>query len=213
MGVTRRGLFARARDIVLAAICALFPLAGRSQARTGALKTRKASTRDASALAEIFNGHLAAGFCPFIDTIEPWNSQLAATFLSLYSATLIIERDGVPVGFGAAIDYSKPATLSSIEPDVPPDIPVVALNFDAMQAEDVLPTLKFLVFRGCEELQRMGFQSCRMRIPARRVLPTEAWFRNFMVVDRAIKRDGVDEALEVVFDLSRIRESLAREGF
>lgn len=213
MTLTRRRFFELGRSVVIAGACsAVFPVRP-SPAHTRALRTRTATPLDASALADIFNAHLAAAICPFPDRIEPWSAARAAEFLSLHNGTIIVERNKVPVGFGGLIDYANPATVSSIEPGVPPDIPVVALNVDVIEAEEILPILKLLVSRGCEELQRMGFESCRMRIPARTVLPKETWFRSFMVVDRAIKRRGVDEALEVVFDVPAIRESLAHEGF
>src|SRR5436189_276884 len=75
-----------------------------SAART-AWDTKAATRQDAAASAAIFHVHRAAGLCPFPERIPSWTADVAARFLVTYTGTLLLVRNGIPVGFIGFVNY------------------------------------------------------------------------------------------------------------
>jgi hypothetical protein len=212
MQTTRRVLLRRLPQLGIAVLALLSPLRLRAQRQTQ-WRIRRARASDAADLADIFNAHLAAGLCPYADLIDPWTVAKAEEFLSIYDGTLILDRNYVPVGFGSLTDYSDPERRRSILPETEPEVAVVALRFDRLGPGDMLDAAKTLAAAMGRELQRMGFQSCRMRIAAHPLFTANDWYVRHMTVQRTRKRDGIAHALEVSFDVAGGVAALAQEGF
>jgi hypothetical protein len=212
MDSTRRGFLRRLTQLGIAVVGLLSPLRLGAQRQTQ-WRIRRARVSDAADLAEIFNTHLAAGLCPFADMIDPWTSEQAAKFLETYTDTVILDRDGIPVGFGGLTDYTDPAVRTSIAAGGEPEVTVVALRVDRVPQSEFLEAMKRLAAAMGRELQRTGFASCRMRIAAWPLFTSNTWYTRHMTVLRVRKRDGIDHALEVRFDVAGGLAALAGEGF
>ncbi|MFQ5665161.1 MAG: FG-GAP-like repeat-containing protein [Candidatus Binatia bacterium] len=140
MDTTRRWVLARALQLAGGILVLCRPWRAVAQRGT-TWTTRRATPQDVGALVAIFNAHRAAGICPYADQMPLWTPAKAQAFLTVYTGTLIVERDGVPVGFGGLIDYSDPATSSSIAPDAEPEITVVAVDFERLAPREVVPAV------------------------------------------------------------------------
>jgi hypothetical protein len=211
MDSTRRVFLRRLTQLGIAVLGLLSPLRLGAQRQTQ-WRIRGARASDIADLAVIFNAHLTAGMCPDADQIEPWTPETAGKFLAIYTGTLILDRDGVPVGFGGLIDYSDPSTTSSIIAGAEPEIKVVALRPDLLPPPAMLAAAERLAAAMARELVRMGFSGCQMRIAAWPLFSANEWYTRHMTVRMVRKRDGVDHALDVSFDLAGMLTTLAREG-
>lgn len=171
---------------------------------------KRASREGASAIAEIFNIHRTANLCPFPERIPPWTPDAAVQFLSTYTGTLLLIRDGTPVGFIGFIDYADPAAVSSIAPDTAPEIVAIALRFDAIPDAERLEAAKRLAAGAGRAFQRMGFQHCRATLRAEPGL-------YHMITDRQtvvarLKRQGAEHVVQIEYDVAALRQ-LSTEGF
>lgn len=189
----------------------LLPAGARAQRRS-AWSVRRARAADASELAAIFNAHAAAGICPYSDLIEPWTEETATETLQLHTGTLILDREGIPVAFASLIDYLDPACTSGIAPGAEPTIEIVAFHPDRLSPSELLPAAKRLAVHLGAELRRMGFEACRMRLPAQPILTSNDWYVGHMQVNRVRYRDGVEHAQEVSFNVPAILSELERQG-
>jgi hypothetical protein len=167
---------------------------------------------DAQTLARIFNGHLQEGKCPYADRASPWTTDRARQFLSEYDATLIVKRDGTPVGFAGLVDYTTEKGRQSILPGVAPEVTVFAIAASQLSSEEQLMAAKRLSLAGARKLKAMGFDACEMLISADRIFSSDNWFRNRMTVNRVASRDGADYALQVRFVLDPIVSDLQAQG-
>ncbi len=211
MQTTRRVFLHRLMQFAVAVVGLFSPLHGRAQVQTS-WRIRRARATDAADLVAIFNAHRRAGICPYADEIAAWTLDRARAFLEIYNGTLLLERDGLPVGFAGLIDYSNPTTASAILPDAEPELTVVALDFDELARAEVLPAVKRLAAAMGRELQRMGFNRCRLRLLAQPLFESNAWYTRHMTVLRVRQRDGLDHAVEVSIDVSGCVAELAGEG-
>ncbi len=211
MQATRRVFLHRLTQLAIAVVGLFSPLHGRAQAQTS-WRIRRARATDAADLVSIFNAHLTAGMCPDADQIEPWTTETAGKFLAIYDDTLILDRDGAPVGFGGLVDYRDPSATSSIIAGAEPEIKVVALRPDLLPPPAMLAAAERLAAAMARELMRMGFTACQMRIAAWPLFSSNDWYTRHMTVRFVRKRDGVDHALDVSFDLAGLLADLGVEG-
>jgi hypothetical protein len=85
------------------AIAGLFgPRAARAVS-TPTWRARRTTADDASELAAIFNAHKAAGLCPYSDLVQPWSAGDAQSYITIFNASVVVEKDGLPVAFGGLI--------------------------------------------------------------------------------------------------------------
>ncbi len=186
--------------------------AGPARAAVGRWSVRRATKEDTASLARVFNAHLAAGICPYADRTPPWTAERAGQFLDLYTGALVVELDSTPVGFAGLIDYMSPETTSAIAPEGEPPISVLAFDLDHLSSSEVVLAAKTLAAAIGQELQRMGFRFCRLRLPAEPALADSDWYRGHMTVRRVRKRRGLPHALEVSIDVPGALARLAAEG-
>jgi len=171
-----------------------------------------ATRADASELAAIYNSHIQEGKCPYVERASPWTTERAQEFLTAYDATLVIRRNGTPVGFAGLVDYTTEKGSLSILPGVAPEITVFAVAASRLPSDEQLVAAKRLGAAVARKLNTMGFEKCEMLIKADPIFESDTWFRSKMAVDRVEKKDGMDYALRVNFDLGPIASGLQAEG-
>ncbi len=210
MKTTRRVFLALSGKLtfILAALGPRRPAWGQTE-----WQVRRASPRDAPDLAAVFNAHLKAGICPYSDLVEPWTTEEAASYLSTFNGSQVVARSGIAVAFGALIDYTSPQTTSRLAPDVEPEVGIVALNVERLSGTELVTAAKHLAAALARELTRQGFARCQMRMPAAPVLESNDWYARHRTVLHTRKRDGVDHALEVSFDVDGGLAALSAEGY
>jgi len=167
---------------------------------------------DTSELVAVYNSHIAEGKCPYVERATLWTAERAEQFLADYDATLVIKRNGTPVGFAGLVDYTTEAGRRSILPGVAPEITVFAIAAARLESAEQLVAAKRLGAAVARRLGAMGFPECEMLIKADPIFSSDTWFRSHMAVDRVERKDGIDYALRVKFDLSPIASDLQAEG-
>ena len=176
-------------------------------------RVRSASDADATALAEVFNAHVAAGICPYSDMVERWTSADASKYLAVLNSSVLVEKDAEIVGFVGLIDYANPTTRSKLAEGTDPEVGVLALHPGRLAPEDLRAAAQHLAAAAAQRLHEMGFGACTMRLPAQRVFDSDEWFSRHMEVRRVRKRDGIDHAREVRFDVLGGLAALRTAGF
>ena len=189
------------------------PSAARGEWSEAMWQVRFAAAADAAALAEVFNAHVAAGICPYSDMVEPWTSEDARRYLAVLNGSLLVEKDAEIVGFVGLIDYANPTTRSQLAEGTDPEVGVFALHRGRLASGELRVAAQHLAAGAARQLHEMGFAACTMRLPAQRVFDSDEWFSRHMEVRQVRKRDGVDHAREVRFDVSTGLAVLQAAGF
>src|SRR5262245_11293144 len=157
--MTRRTLLAWA--IRSLALVAVFGRGRRAFAQT-TWNVSPARLADASELAAIYNSHIQEGKCPYVERASLWTTTRAQQFLADYDATLVIKRNGTPVGFAGLVDYTTLKGRRSIAPGMAPEITVFAVAAARLEAGEQLDAAKRLGAAVVRTLNTMGFQKCEM---------------------------------------------------
>lgn len=210
MHITRRSFFTVATGFVAAAIAFVSGSLSAQRARARDWLVRRATAADAAVLRDIFNAQLRAGLCAYPDKIDPWTERKAKAFLRVYTGTILVARDGEPVGFVGYVDFAASDATSSIAPGVDPEIPVLAVNVDLLDPSERAYAAKALAASMARDFVRMGFAGCRALVSATSGFPPLPT-RNAVVV-KTHARDGVPYARDVRYDV-KILDDLAGEGF
>jgi hypothetical protein len=209
-GMTRRSLFVRAAQTLLL----MLGLATRSR-RVDAQPTWAvvpATANDAHEIAAIFNGHVQEGKCPNPERAPHWEDEDAEKFLTTYDATIMITRNGTPVGFAGLVDYTTEKGRRSILPGAIPTLSVFAIADARLGTDEQLPAAKRLAVAVGRKLNAMGFDKCEMLIKADPIFNSDNWFRSNMAIESVERKDGRDHALHVKLDVGPILAALEAEG-
>lgn len=174
---------------------------------------RAATVADSEELAAIFNAHTAAGICPYADRVKPWAPADAAGYLLAFTGTRIVERHGKAVGFASVVDYDNPATTSRIEPDHVPEVGVIAFHPGLLAEDEFSEAAKYLAAAVAVQLEAMGFDRCRMRLPAHQIFESDLWFASHMEVRQVRRRNGVQHVRDVTFNVSSGLNALRAQGY
>jgi hypothetical protein len=150
-----------------------------------------ATESDAPEVARIFNSHIQEGKCPYTERASSWTTERAEQFLADYDATLVIRRNGTPVGFAGLVDYATEKGRRSILPGVAPEITVFAIAAARLDSGEQLIAAKHLGAAVARRLGAMGFQKCEMLIKADPIFSSDTWFRGHMAVDHTEKKETV----------------------
>jgi hypothetical protein len=210
MRIERRGFLVFLSRLI--GLISLFLLQLRRQA-TGAptWTVGTASSGDAPLLVSIFNAHLTGDLCPYSLETPQWTPENAQGFLQLYNGTVILYRDGVAAGFAGLIDYDNPATVSTREPDAVPRIDLFALDPVQLQGDEVVVAAKTLGAEVGRRLQAAGCTTCRARTKMDTIF--DGWYEDHCSLQKVRKKDGIDHAKEVTFDIAAGLAKLAAEGY
>jgi len=213
MHISRRGLISLIGKLSLLLSGFLRPFRVAAQAGP-TWEVRRATSTDLSALPTIYNRQAEEGICPYSDLSGGWTTETATKFYETYDGSLLLLRDGVPVGFAGLIDYEAHADL--IVPGSRPELSIFSLDFKVIPGAEIVHGAKTLGAAVGRQLLAMGCVECTARVSAGPMFETagsDDWYESHMNVSRALERDGADHARESTFDVALGLAELEAEGY
>lgn len=174
---------------------------------------RSATARDLDVLVDLFNDHLRARACPYIDKIKPWTAEDAQRFLEVYNGTVILHRDGRPAGFVGLIDYTNSNTVSTLAPDADPTLGIVALRPELLDSPEAEAAIKHLSAAAARELTRMGFSRCRILLGPEPRPVGDSWLAPHITATKVRTVAGIPQSREVTIGVGGTLSQLTAEGY
>ena len=149
-------LVTRRRALRLAGTCALtLALPRRVVAAPTQWTTRRMQAPDIPALVDAFEQTRLGGF--FAIQAPPWTTEYASRYFAAHSATVVVERNGVPCVFVGLADW----TLPNMGTERPPLCDLFVTRLSLLLPTDHVPAALTAVAAAGREVMRQGFTAAR----------------------------------------------------